>query len=191
MRLLPTPIVPPAVEPVSLADCRGDARIDHDAFDGLLPTYIAAARQTCEHETGLKLITQTCRAESHDWPADDDVIGFGPASSAAITYWDGAAWVALSTSLYLIDHVAGGIVILPTPGAVWPALGDRNGPRVRIDVVCGYGDTADAVPASLRLWIRAHVVANVNDASAVTGSSVAINPHLSGLLDPHRVYARL
>ncbi len=191
MRLLPTPITPPAVEPVTLADCRGDARIDHDAFDGLLPTYIAAARQACEHETGLKLITQTCRAELTDWPTDDDVIGLSPATAATITYWTGSIWATLAAGLHQLDQTAGGCVILPTVGAVWPALGERNGPRVRVDVTCGFGPAPDDVPASLRLWIRAQVAATVRDpASFITGTIVAINPQMQGLLDPHRVYVR-
>jgi len=82
------------------------------------------------------------------------------------------------------------VVIEPTPGATWPTLPDRAGPRVRIDITCGYGDAA-AVPTSLKLWIRAHVVAYLNDPAAlITGTIVTINPRLSGLLDPHRVYAR-
>lgn len=189
MRLLPIAITPPAAEPVTAAECKTDARIDGTEFDDALPVYITAAREMCEQETGTFLMTQVRRAEGPDWPVPDEVIAINPATAAVVTYWTGSTWATLSDALYAIVQVAGGIAIIPEQDAVWPTLPDKAGPRVRVDVTCGYGAAVD-VPASLRLWIRAHVVAHINDQSATTDKPLSINPRMSGLLDPHRVYAR-
>jgi uncharacterized phiE125 gp8 family phage protein len=45
-------ITPPAMEPVTLAEVKLHARIDHDLENGLLATFIAAARQHGEQLTG-------------------------------------------------------------------------------------------------------------------------------------------
>ena len=65
MRLLPTPVVAPAAEPVTVSEVKLDCRIEdaETAFDQAIPIKIAAARQAAEKETGRKLITQTTRDE--------------------------------------------------------------------------------------------------------------------------------
>lgn len=193
MRLQDQPLTAPSVEPVTVAECKLDARIDGAEFDGVLPVYISAARQMCEQETGRRLTTQAWRAESADWPGVGDVIPCVPATAAVVTYLsaDGSTWATLAADQWVMLQAPGGIVIVPSSTASWPALPDVVGPRVRVDVTCGYGTTADSVPASLRMWIRAAVVAMVNDpALAVQGKAAALNPMLAGLLDPHRVWAR-
>lgn len=49
---------PPAQEPVSVALVKRHLRLDHDADDDLLPTYIAAARAMAENYLARALITQ-------------------------------------------------------------------------------------------------------------------------------------
>ena len=126
MRL--TLLIPPAKEPVSLAEVKLDCRIEADetAFDALIPGKIAAARQLAEHETGRKLITQTWRAEFACWPTCCDSITLSPAQSAAVSYWSGSAWVALDPSQFVMLHGDTGtsVSIVPALGVTWPTLAD-------------------------------------------------------------------
>lgn len=190
MRILPTPVQAPAVEPVTVDECKLDARIDGSEFDAALPGYIAAARLACEHEIGQRLITQTWRAIGEDWPACDEVIALLPAQSATVAWWDGAAWQTLDTALHQLEPCAGGVLLLPAYGATWPALGARTGHRVRVDVVVGFGPAPADVPDNLKRWIRAHVASAVDQPAAMSDRPVTLLPHLAGLLDPHRIYAR-
>lgn len=189
MRILPAPLTEPSGEPVTVDQVKVDARIDGTEFDGVIGDYIAAFRLACEQETGIKLMTQVWRVEAACWPSPDCVIGLGPATAAAITYWDGSSWATLDPSLWVLDRAPGGCVVLPASGVTWPTLPEKAGPRVRIDVTCGFGG-ASAVPASLKLWIRSHVVAFIDQPGAIAAGAVNPIPHLAGLLDPHRVHAR-
>ena len=54
-----TVVVPPAVEPVTLAEVKLDRRVDHALDDALLTALIQAAREYCERYTGSSLVTQT------------------------------------------------------------------------------------------------------------------------------------
>lgn len=61
-------LVPPAVEPVALADVMAFARVDSDPGDGVLQRLLLAARQRVERDTGLALISQTWVAVLDRWP---------------------------------------------------------------------------------------------------------------------------
>lgn len=193
MRLLPTPIAPPAEEPVSLADVKLDCRIDSDdtSLDAAIPDKIATARRMAEHETGRKLITQTWRAEFECWPAADEVITLSPAQSAAVSYWSGSAWVVLNASQFVMLHndTSTGITIVPALGVSWPTLVDAIGPRVRVEVVVGYGDEADDVPECIRNWMRAHIAAMVRNPEATTARAETPMPYLASMLDGERAWA--
>lgn len=182
-------IAAPAAEPVTVAECKLDSRVDGTEFDTLLPTLITAAREMCETAADRKLVTQTWRATAEDWPGAADTFTLGPMQSATVTYWNGSTWATLASSQWALLPAGGALHLLPGYGAEWPTLGNLVGPRVRIDVVCGYGDAA-AVPASLKMWIRAHVAAMLRAPDAL-GDDKKMAPlhYLSGLIDPHRVWA--
>lgn len=190
LRIASEPSSPPAAEPVTVAECKLDSRIDETEFDTLLPALITAAREMCEQVTNRKLVTQTWRVTGDEWPHDcDDTFALSPYVSATVTYWDGSAWATLPADQWAITEEAGALFLQPAYGLTFPALGDLVGPRVRIDVVCGYGNAA-AVPASLKMWIRAHVAAMLRAPDAL-GDDKKMAPlhYLSGLIDPHRVWA--
>jgi uncharacterized phiE125 gp8 family phage protein len=172
MRLLPTPLTQPALEPVTLAEVKDDCRIDSadTSLDTLIASKISTARRMAEHETGRKLITQTWRVEFEDWPAADEVITLSPAQSAMVSYWNGSAFVALSAPNFVMLHndTSTGVTIVPALGVTWPTLVAAVGPRVRVDVVVGYGSAAADVPEGIRNWMRAHVAAMVRKPEATT-----------------------
>lgn len=63
--------IPPAAEPVTTAEAKTHARIEHSAEDALVATMITAARQATEKHTGRAWLTQTWTATLDRW-ADVD-----------------------------------------------------------------------------------------------------------------------
>lgn len=63
-----TPTIPPASEPVSVADAKAHSRISIDADDGMVAGYITAARQYAEKATRRALLTQSWRLALRYWP---------------------------------------------------------------------------------------------------------------------------
>lgn len=189
-RIADTPIDGPASEPVTLAECKLDSRVDGTEFDTVIPTLITAARQMCEQASGRKLITQTWRLQSDEWPDDEhDTFVLSPYQSAVVNYWNGVEWATLPSDRWAITNEHGALLLRPAYGLTFPSLGNLVGPRVRADVTCGYGNAA-AVPDSLKMWIRAHVAAMLRTPDGHgDGSKMAPLQYLRGLLDPHKVYA--
>ena len=183
-------LTPPAAEPVEIDDVKLALRIDGDEFDLLLPGLIAAARQVAEQETRRAFIAQTWRAELDDWPAADEAIAVHRPTACAVTYWDGAAWVALAGSAYVYAPAMRGTVLAPQLDTTWPALGDiAIGPRVRIDLTAGAAPaSADTVPECVRTYITA-LVGQVIQSPALTASQAAqAHPLLARLIDSQRLY---
>ena len=185
-------LTPPAVEPVSVSDCKAALRIDDTRFDALLPGLISAARAVAEQETGRQLVEQTWRAELADWPDDTDVIAVHRATACAITYWDGDSWETLASGfVYAPDQVTGnGTCLAPALGSSWPGLGSvALGPRVRIDLTAGLAN-ADAaqVPAGIKTFITALVGQLIQSPELTATAAVQAHPLLARLLDPWRLY---
>lgn len=66
------------------------------------------------------------------------------------------------------------------------------GKHVEVLYSAGYGDCAASVPSSVRQWMLLQIGSMYADRQAHVvgrGDSVAINPHVAGLLDPYRVWS--
>ena len=172
------------VEPVTMADFKAAARIDGTEFDLLIPGAISAARQVAEHLTGRQLAARTVRLELSDWPHPCATLPVVPAEGAAVQYHDGTNWQTLPTSLYVLVPTDNGCSLQPTSAAVWPALGDVPGARVRADV-----STTDAPcsPAA-RTYVIAQAAHWLDNASASGDRRREPTPFLQHLLDAERVY---
>lgn len=183
-------LTPPAAEPVELDDAKTALRIDDDAYDALLPGLIASARQVAEQETGRKFVSQTWRTELADWPASTDEIAIYRPTEAAVSYWDGAAWVTLAANAYAFAPTARGTVLAPALNTSWPALGDiAIGPRVRIDLTAGVASVdASTVPECVKHFIIA-LVGQMKDSPDLTAlQATQASPLLARLLDSQRLY---
>lgn len=183
-------LTPPSVEPVELDDVKLALRIDGTEFDALLPALISGARQVAEQETGRAFIAQTWRTELADWPADTDVLPVYRPSACAVTYWDGAAFVALAGAGYVYAPSGRGTVLAPALGASWPTLGDiAIGPRVRIDLTAGLAAASAAdVPECVKRYITALVGQLVQAPDLPASQAAAAHPLLARLLDSQRLY---
>ena len=187
-------ITPPAMEPVTLAEVKLHARIDHDLEDGLLAMFIAAARQHGEQLTGRQFVEAAYELSLDDFPCGDDPIELPkpPLQSVqAVSFVapDGVMQT-MSTSGYVVD--ISGLLgrIYPADGAAWPATRhQRNAVTIRFrtgwPVVTGTPSTQDAIKS----WLLCRVTGLYEQRESFAGRSVSALPgdFLDGLLDPWRV----
>lgn len=196
MRLLS--YVADSLEPVTLAEIKSAARLGDDEATELASSItgaIAAARGHAEHLTGRCYRPQVLRAEWLDWPAAGDADAALPvyqATACVVSYWTGSTWATLSDSAYVF--VPGGIgdngtILAPALGTDWPALGDvAAGPRVRVNLTAGPATPA-SVPECVKLYLKAQVVAWIDNPGALIAANLQPNPYLERLLDPERLWA--
>lgn len=182
-------ITPPAVEPVTLAEAKLHARIDHTADDALITALIVAAREQAEHITGRGLINQTWEKVL---PAFADAVDLDLAPVASITsvkYLDSAgAEQTLANTVYdLIEENLPPRLVLKT-GQSWPAAFTADD-AVRIRFVAGYGASGADVPQSIRAWMMVRIASLYAQREAFAAGSVAELPgrFIDGLLDAYRI----
>ena len=178
MILLTKIITPPDVEPISLVEAKKQLRLaitDADAAaytaeDDNLAALIKAARELVEVKTWRALITQTWDVQLDCFPVGDS-ISFplhDLQSVASVTYTDTDGSEATFTD-FVADTYSNGIRL--SSGYSWPPVLD--GSRIYIRYICGYGDTAETVPQSIKramLLIISHLHENTEE--VVVGSSV-------------------
>lgn len=167
-------ITPPSIEPITAALLREHAKLDAGEPDALLNLYIQAARESCEHQTGRALLTQTI--EVVDWPAHE-ALPHEPIQSVVSAHWlDTGGYVLLNPSTYGLR----GSWFDWTDGTVHDLLTVRY--------VAGYA-TPEEVPAALRNWIAIRAATAVAHREAVAQSG-GLSPlaYVDSLLDPWRTY---
>lgn len=145
----------PAVEPISLADMKSYLRLDGDDEDDLVSALIVAGRLAVEQAGRIALISQTWRLRLAAWPGDRVVaLPFRPfVSVEAIRVADGGTSPPspVSSDLYRVDAASDPVRLLLDATIPAPA---RRSAGIQIDVVCGFGASAAAVPEPLRLAVR-------------------------------------
>jgi uncharacterized phiE125 gp8 family phage protein len=185
--------VPPAVEPVALADVKQHARIDSSADDTLVTSLITAARQWVEQYTNRAIINQTWQMAFDLWPtvAEDwwDGLRDGPVTNPgrvgficlprpplvsvnSVTYFDnadtGTVW---PSSNYFVDTVRQPGRLALRMGATWPQP-TRLTNGIVIEYIAGYGGSAASVPETIKTAIRqlvTHWYEHRGEASLNTG----------------------
>lgn len=181
--------IPPAIEPVTLAEASLFCRVDGASEDALISSLIIAARQDAEMLLQRSLITQGWRLVLDAFPAGAIELERGTVLSvASITYADmSGATQTLAPTDYATDLSGCPGRITPAYGKTWPAVLPQIA-AVNIDYTAGFGPAAADVPEGIKRWIRirvATIYANREEVGAA-GSSA---PHsfVAGLLDPWRV----
>jgi uncharacterized phiE125 gp8 family phage protein len=177
-------ITAPATEPVTLAECRQQLRIDTLDDDTLLTALITAARESCEHLLGRALITQTLELVLDEFPSGDEICLQRPpvSSITSIKYLDDAGveqtWSSANYTLDTDDISAR--VLLATPTTIYPSTYDRDS-AVRIRYVAGYG-AASAVPVAIKQWILIRV-ATLYEYRTQIMAGVSVNELPGGFVD--------
>lgn len=181
-------LTPPAVEPLTLDEAKAYLRVEHADEDEGIAALIAAARLNVEALTRRALIAQTWRLTRDAWP-ENGRIPVRPAPLQALT----AARVydlnnvahALDLQAFVPDPAASAINVLP-----WSiAQPERPLSGIELDVICGYGDDALAVPEALRQAIRILVAHWYENRGLVPGAtSIAALPvTAAALIAPYRM----
>lgn len=137
--------VPPATEPVSVAEAKAFLRVDGTEEDGLIATLIASARSWVEHKTGLAIITRRVTERAPLRPNEQGNLALGPlVQFHGVLGWPlGAASVSLeATALTFASD------------SLRPRFGWRHAPSfhgdVEFDYEAGFGQSASQCPPLIR-----------------------------------------
>ncbi len=142
-------VVAPATEPVTLAEAKAFARIDHDHEDALVQNLIQTARDMAEKTLRLSLLTQTHEALFMlDW-TQTMTLPHGPVQSIALVEKIG---VEDNTEIVNTGHYALGA----RPDTMHLLL-TLAGYTLRVRYVAGYATAAD-VPMAIRHGMMLHVL---------------------------------
>jgi len=192
-----------AVATVLLATCDFGVQVINYASDttqdSLLSTLITAARQQVEATTQRALITQTWYGYLDHFPsASFFELPFGQLQSVDdfdYTDSDGTVTEMTVTTDYLVDSDSDpGRVVLPY-GVSWPSFTAYPVNPIAVEYVCGYGDTASTVPASLRTAIKMKVEDLFNHRDGVfeilNSGSVIENKAVDALIWPSRLWTEM
>jgi uncharacterized phiE125 gp8 family phage protein len=159
-----TAITGPALEPVTISEVKAHCRIDTDDGDGLIASYLLAARQYVEKLTGRALIQQRW-ALSIDrcWPRTTlckqwITVPLPPLMSVvSITYVDtNGAVQTLATDQYTVTKRDIFGFIEPAFGVTWPTVRNQSAAIV-VTFEGGYGASPGTVPEPIRSAIMLHV----------------------------------
>lgn len=154
-------VVPPAVEPVTLAEAKRWLRVDSSDDDADIAALIVEAREKVEADSGVALITQVKTAFIAGFRSlwGDVNIPYPPLQSvSSVKFLDmGGTLLTIDPTTYVSQ--AGSI-----PARLWVPLGRSwpiTGPypdAVQVTYVCGFGDSADAVPMAAKMALRSRLV---------------------------------
>jgi len=181
---------PPLVEPVTLAEFKGHAKIDETTDDALCSALLKAAREWCEQFTRRAFIAQTWVVGVSQMPVGNAItLPRGPVLSILdVKLFDDAdnatIWPALNYYAALASHPAR--LVLRT-GASWPVL-MRTANAMQISYVAGYGVAAGDVPEAIRLAIKQLALHWYEyRGEALASSAMASAPlTIEALLQPYR-----
>ena len=183
-------VMPPAGEPVSLAEAKLHLRVDVDDDDALIGSIISAARQAAETLTGRQMITARWKLVLDAFPCHAILLAKCPVQLVvSIQYLD---MNGMSQTMPLIDYVVDTACeparITPVFGKTWPPTLPQIG-AVTITFDAGYG-AASAVPEGIKSWIKLRVgslYAHREEMSILMRGRIDPLPFVDGLLDPYRV----
>ncbi|MEN9874689.1 MAG: hypothetical protein RL186_1586 [Pseudomonadota bacterium] len=146
-------LVPPALEPITLAAARAFLRIGSDGDDSVLTSLLIGAREALEARTGKALVTRTLRQRFFGAGLDPRTANLpnvlvparGPASALVAVRTIAADGSEAAAPTGLVRLLDGRFVLNPSVSPAHIGLS--------IDYQAGYGPSANAVPEAFKLSI--------------------------------------
>lgn len=178
----------PDTEPITLAQAKLHARVEHDADDALITGFIVAARDNAEHELGRQLAAQVWQLTFDAFPAVEIALGPDVTGIQSIQYLDAAGDLqTLDQAAYVLDNLdREKCFVLPADGYEWPTTYDSAN-AVRVRIACGL----DPVPETVRAWMLLRIGTLIEHRAAVAaGQTLTAMPDrfVDRLLDRYRIY---
>ena len=201
-----TQLVPPAIEPITLAEAKLHARIIDSSEDSLVTLMISSARRYAEAYCGRSFITQQWRLTLDSFPGPLGWVARNPKtfslpshaiqlerapvqSVQAVSYRDmGGQWQTMPEANYVLDLTGPLARIVPTFGQIWPITQPQIA-SVRVDFTAGYGNMATEVPEGIRQWLLIRVASLYENREEVSAQRFTVEPlaFIDRLLDPYIV----
>lgn len=140
-------------EPVTTAEAKAYARVEHSDEDTLFENWIKVARAEAERVTGRQLTTSAAWRLTLDSFSEIRLPRPPLLTVASITYLDGdGASQTLATSVYQVDTDAEPGCVRLAYGEIWPTTLDHPG-AVTINYTAGWA-SASAVPEEYKDAIK-------------------------------------
>lgn len=151
-------ISPPATLAVTLAEAKGQLRIDQDetAFDAQLTIWIAGITKEAEHQTRRMFVNRSMRVTLDRFePAIR--LSVPTFSVESVKFIDADSIErTLKPVDYYVDKVTEPGFVMPAVGKAWPVPAARPN-AVTVDYTAGSGPDATATPAAAKLYILARL----------------------------------
>ena len=178
----------PDTEPITLAQAKLHARVEHDADDAMITGFIVAAREDAEHELGRPLAAQVWQLTFDAFPAVEIALGPDVTGIPSIQYLDAAGDLqTLDQAAYVLDNLdREKCFVLPADGHEWPTTYDSAN-AVRVRIACGL----DPVPETVRAWMLLRIgTLYTHRADIAAGTPLAALPgnFADRLLDRYRIW---
>jgi uncharacterized phiE125 gp8 family phage protein len=189
-------IVPAAALAVSMAEAKESLRIevDNDSLDASIIRWVKGITAAAEHATGRAFIHQQWRETLDTFPflqsgsAGPIELAHAPTATVErVRFMDvDGVWQTLHPQDYIVDVISEPGYIVPASDKAWPETKDQIN-AVMIDYTAGYGPTDADVPETVKLYILARLVGQMDPATRMERDSVQ-SEFTDRLLDAVRVY---
>lgn len=199
-------VTPPAVEPVTLAEAKQQARIDVSDDDAFIAALIVAARQWAEQYTGRAFIAQVWQLWLDDAPGGGEELAFGVSDlsrgacrhillprapllsvDSVQTYDESDVAPVWDSANYHVDmaHEPGRLAL--RAGAVWPTL-TRAVNGLMVQYTAGYGADASSAPEAIKAAIQQLVAHWHEHRGEASSDALQMAPlTVRAVLDPYRL----
>lgn len=190
-------VLPPSVEPVTVAFFRDHAKLDGSESDDLLSMYLKAARQSIEHIMQRSIMEQKHAITLDTFPdaielqcpsvpsASGDCVLV--AAIESLSYYDTAgSKITMSPTAYALDAYTVPGWVVPAVGTTWPETQARIN---AVEVIYTVGlDDADDVPAAIKHVICLRASAALENREELTPSGLSVLPFAERMLDEYRIW---